>query len=617
MAKRSKKTLMDSLKGIVVSGKSPSGSKAGRSAKAKAKADSDAKLQRRDLLSPFVVATIDLDPLINPLPGRARPIPNELPSGRVLVSQQHGTKCLLLADVEKVGIQKLRAICARKLTEEEAIYLPMGTQILRDEVLHQGKRFTIKLRKGTLFLSPGGHPNGYLLEAMQLPLRKEFSQNHQFLSVTEQIAERYLQSLVDIPASFVVVKEDVFFDESDQSSGVIEKGTLVISRSGALTGLLLDDINLPVKGPVNDLDELFQLRASYIRLPIETLIQRAAQLGDNVEIERGTFLFSPHGKVYFVWREGLKASEQQLIVWSKQSQINEPSMLEVSLIKGNEIGGPGEVITQDEINYLRDVFRQAGTTNIRKQSLLLDHNLFYKFLIDMPYAQTGKFRAYLATGGVIILNSFRKGTFSVEMGGKSAGNAMEITDLDIQAVRKHLQPTGRILIKIGSHLRIRDEREGDWIYRVTTNLFYPYDTFTRPYMEEFIPENLDFDHRAEKSSTLIGPQEDPHEEDLGATGEPLADLRALINNELGKERVVFVLDNTLFHWHSRLYRVNEELSFRPQMTEQILDQDLEALETEWKIHPVVEDVEDDEEVPMDFEEDEDLQDLPLDTGSLR
>ena len=209
MAKRGKKTLMDSLKGIVVSGKSP-GSKAGRSAKARAKADNAAKLQRRDLLSPFVVATIDLDPLINPLPGRARPIPNELPSGRVLVSQQHGVKCLLLADLEKVGIQKLRSICARKLSEEEAIFMPMGTQILRDEALHQGKRFTIKLRKGTLFLSPGGHPNGYLLEPLQLPLRKELSQNHQFLMVTEQIAERYLQNLVDIPASFAVVKEDVF-----------------------------------------------------------------------------------------------------------------------------------------------------------------------------------------------------------------------------------------------------------------------------------------------------------------------------------------------------------------------------------------------------------------------
>jgi hypothetical protein len=53
------------------------------------------------------------------------------------------------------------------------------------------------------------------------------------------------------------------------------------------------------------------------------------------------------------------------------------------------------------------------------------------------------------------------------------------------------------------------------------------------------------------------------------------------------------------------------------MTEQILDQDLEALEAEWKIHPVVEDVEEDEEVPLEFEDDEDLQDLPLDTGSLR
>ncbi len=616
MAKRSKKTLMDSLKGIVVS--KPPASKGRVRKAAKRKADKAAKLQRRDLLSPFVVATLDLDLLIDPPPGRARPIPNELPAGRVLVSQKNGIKCLLLQTLDKVDNQQLRDICARKLTEEQAIYLPMGRQILRDELLHMGKRVTIKLRKGTLFLSSvDGQPNGYLLEPLQLPIRKELLQNYQYLAVTEQIASRYLQNLVDIPESFAIIKEDVFYDDSEQAR-IVEKGTLVISRNGALTGLMLDDLNLPIKGEqLNDLDELFQLQATYTRLPIETLIQRAAQSGNEIEIERGTFLFSPHGKVYFVWREGLQASEQQLIVWSKQSTINAAGILEVSLVKGNVIGGPGEVITQDEINYLRDVFRQAGTTNIRNQTLLLDRNVFYKFLIDMPYAQTGKFRAYLATGGVIILNSFRKGTFSVEMGGKSAGQAMEITDLDIGAVRKHLQPTGRILIKIGSHLRIRDEREGDWIYRVTTNLFYPYDTFTRPYMEEFIPENLAFDHRSEKMSTLIGPQENPHEEDLGATGEPLADLRALINNEIGKERIVFVLDNTLFHWHGRLYRVNEELSFRPGMTEQILDADLEALEAEWKIHPVVEDAEDDEEYPQEFEEEDDLADLPLDTGSLR
>ena len=81
MAKRSKKTLMDSLKGIVVS--KPPASKGRVRKAAKRKADKAAKLQRRDLLSPFVVATLDLDLLIDPPPGRARPIPNELPAGRV------------------------------------------------------------------------------------------------------------------------------------------------------------------------------------------------------------------------------------------------------------------------------------------------------------------------------------------------------------------------------------------------------------------------------------------------------------------------------------------------------------------------------------------------------
>ena len=244
--------------------------------------------------------------------------------------------------------------------------------------------------------------------------------------------------------------------------------------------------------------------------------------------------------------------------------------------------------------------------------------MFFKFLIDMPYAQSGKFRSYLATGGVIQLNTFRKGTFSVEMGGKG----IEITDLDLKCVREHLQPEGRVLIKIGSNLRIRDERQGDWVYAVTTNLFYPYDTFTRPYMEEFIPENVRFDHRADKASTLIGPQEEPKDEDIGASGEPLADLVVLINNELHKDppRIVFVLDGTLFHWRGRLYRVNEELAFRPQEwdDQRVTDEDLEARESEWKIHPIVEEApEEEEEIPTMLEEDEDLDDLPYDTEAVR
>ncbi|MEE3260101.1 MAG: hypothetical protein VX293_12915, partial [Candidatus Latescibacterota bacterium] len=189
---------------------------------------------------------------------------------------------------------------------------------------------------------------------------------------------------------------------------------------------------------------------------------------------------------------------------------------------------------------------------------------------------------------------------------------------DFVQVRKHLQPEGRILIKIGSLLRIRDERQGDWVYRVVNNLFYFYETLTRPYMEEFIPNTITFDHRADKVSTLVGPQDNPTDDDIGASGEPLSDLLALINNELSKDRIVFVLDGTLFFLGKRLYRVNEELAFRPQHLAKVEFRDLEALEAEWKIHPYVDEgEEEEEEVPSEVleEDEEDLEDLPFDTST--
>jgi hypothetical protein len=232
----------------------------------------------------------------------------------------------------------------------------------------------------------------------------------------------------------------------------------------------------------------------------------------------------------------------------------------------------------------------------------------------MPYAQTGKFRSYIHTGQITLLNTFRKGTFSVELG----GNKIEISDLDLVQIRKHLQPEGRLLVKIGTLLRIRDERGGDWVYRVINNLFYPYNTLTRPYMEEFIPDTIAFDHRADKVSTLIGPQDNPADDDIGASGAPLSDLLALINNELSKDRTAFVLDGTLFFLGKRLYRVNEELSFSPQHTSKLELRDLEALEAEWKIHPYVDEgAEVEEDIPSEalaFDEDE-LEDLPFDTSA--
>lgn len=572
--------------------------------------------QQKDALSEFSVPVLDMDPLIDPPTGRPRPIPDELAVGTVLVSQRLGVKCMLLETLTEVGRRTLKEICARKLRPAQAIYVPMGTQMYKDEILHQGRGFAAKLRKGSLFVSVGGHPNTYLLDDLQLPLRRELSSNPQILPVTETTAQKYLQNLLDIPPSFELLKEDVLFDSSPENVRSVPKGSLVISRSGALVGLMLEDYNLPHKGPLSDLEALFQLRTQYERYPIETLIQRSSKAGGRaIPIEKGTFIFSSAGKVYFVYREGLQADEQTLTTWSRESQIYDEHLVEVSKTRGNAIGGPGVVVTQDDLNYLRDVFRQAGTTRINIETLLLDKSVFYKFMTELPYAHTGKFR-HLLGKNVFQLNSASKGTFSIELGGKD----VEITDLDLKAVREHLLAEGRLLIKIGTRMRIRDERFGDWIYVAHTNLFYPYETFTRPYMEEFIPESIRFKERDAKKSCIIGVQDKPQMGDVGASGEPIGDVIAIINNALfGKEpKTVFVLDGTLFHWNDRLYRVNEELVYRPhEFAEKLLNRDFQALAANWKIAPIVEDGVEEEEEPVLVEEEGDLEDLPFDTDAVR
>jgi hypothetical protein len=136
-------------------------------------------------------------------------------------------------------------------------------------------------------------------------------------------------------------------------------------------------------------------------------------------------------------------------------------------------------------------------------------------------------------------------------------------------------------------------------------------------MEEFIPENIRFLRREEKKSTLIGPQDDPKGDDIGAGGEPIGDLIAIINNEVfNKEHCVFVLDGTQFFFRGRLYRVNEEIVYYPHMmTDKLQERDFDSLAADWKIHPVVEEVE--EEVPEMMDEEEDLEDLPFDTDAVR
>jgi hypothetical protein len=517
--KPAQKGILGALKSILAPPTQPQRAKK----KKRSSPNQDKGLQSRDQLAPFFPPTIDIDPLVHPTKNLNATIPTHINIGTLLVSQRHGIKCILLDPLENVEISILKNICLRKLNDSYIFCLPLGTNVLKDEVVHQGRDFVTKLRKGTLILSPGGHPNGYLLDAIDLPLRKELSSNSQFMPLTEASAKRSLQKLVDIPSNFTLLKEDTLHDK-DAPAQKVEKGSLVISRGGALTGLMLENVQLPLKISVVDLTALFALKTTYQSFPLEPLVQQASKNGGKeIPIERGTFLFSPHGKVFFVWREGVTASEKKLKSWSTAPTIIDPNILLVSATYSNIIGGPGGVITQDEINYLRDVFKTAGATNIYRETLLMDNNIFFKFVQDIPYAHTGKLSAFIGTGQIVQLNTFRKGTFSVEIG----GNRIEISDLDLVQIRKHLQATGRILIKIGTLLCIRDERAGDWAYRAVGNLFYPYEELTRAYMEEFIPGAVAFDHRAEKQSTLIGPQDQPHDDDISASGAPIADLTAL------------------------------------------------------------------------------------------
>ncbi|MCH8053001.1 MAG: hypothetical protein IH895_02985, partial [Planctomycetes bacterium] len=104
----------------------------GRSAARKRKA------QVKNTLAEFAVPYLDMDQLINPPTGRPRPIPEELRLGTVLMSQRLGVKCLLLDSLEEVDRKTLKDICARKLRPNQALYLPMGTQVYKDEILPQG-----------------------------------------------------------------------------------------------------------------------------------------------------------------------------------------------------------------------------------------------------------------------------------------------------------------------------------------------------------------------------------------------------------------------------------------------------------------------------------------------
>ena len=155
--KQPKKSLLGSLRNMI--GGPPSDAQYAKNF-AKSRKRAKAKSPRHDLLAPFQLPMLDLDPLVHPTKNNSPRIPPKLNIGTLLVSQRHGIKCLLLDAIEEVEISNLKNICLRKMQPDRAIFLPMGTQLLKDEVLHQDREVVIKLRKGTVFIRPGGHPNG-------------------------------------------------------------------------------------------------------------------------------------------------------------------------------------------------------------------------------------------------------------------------------------------------------------------------------------------------------------------------------------------------------------------------------------------------------------------------
>ncbi len=209
--KRTNKSLLGSLKNLV------SGSPARRGKKpfARKRKKSNQGVRRRDILAPFQLPRFDLDPIVHPSPNQNPWIPPKVNIGTLIISQRHSIKCIILEPLLEADISTLKRICLRKLRPNQAIFLPMGTRVLSEDVLHQDRTFVVKLSKGTIFFSPGGHPNGYLLSELSLPLRRELGSILNFLPLTEIAAQQNLQKLIDIPESFSLLKEDNFYNPSE------------------------------------------------------------------------------------------------------------------------------------------------------------------------------------------------------------------------------------------------------------------------------------------------------------------------------------------------------------------------------------------------------------------
>ena len=543
--------------------------------------------QRYVLLEPYFAETVDLDELLHgPASGpesediaRFR---QEIPRGYILVSQEDQLKCISFERIDRITDQQIEDIKARRVNPHDFVYLPYDAEVLLTEAFNIERTFRMNVKKGTVIVDSYGRLNFYLIQDVQIPFRGKFLQSMGLVIISNRSARLYLQQLIDLPESFRLVKDDVFYDPPPGLDVTLEKGTLLISRGGALTGLLLEDIRIPIRDTFSDRverGEVLEIPLTYKRVPLDSLAEEADRRGEEIPIEKGTFLFGSQGNVYFVWQGDVRASAVQLRNWSRIPAVDYPGVLNLSTAMKNMIGGPGVVITPGDIFYLRDVFKWIGTTNIRKGTLLLERNVLYKFVSEMPFGQSiGSISRHLGRR-IQKLNTYRTGAFNVELG----GSGVEVSALDFQKIRELIQAEGRILLKLETKLRIEDDKAGDRVYRVKNNVFYTKRALSLEGMEEYVPESIVLESKEEPRGVIVG------EPDLME-----ANLIPLVNNQIKlHNKVVFVPGGVLFLWKEKSYVVADELELREVL---ISDQILEGFEVEGKIILL------DDEAPLSEEE---------------
>ena len=145
---------------------------------------------------------------------------------------------------------------------------------------------------------------------MSLPLRKELGSNGEYMPFTEASAKRHLQKLIDLPESFNLLKEDLLHTPETPAQ-TVEKGSLVVSRGGALTGLLTEDVQLPLRTSVVDLTALFALKNSYQSIPLDSLLAQAAPPRKRFRSTAAPFSSAPTARCILSGARALKQAKQR------------------------------------------------------------------------------------------------------------------------------------------------------------------------------------------------------------------------------------------------------------------------------------------------------------------